>query len=204
MNLEEIKKYKGLIFDLDGTLTDSMPFHAKAWRQVANEHGFDIDESQIYAMGGASSYDIANFYKDKGNPVGDVNSFVKRKIEIYTANIDKVELFNHIATILKNAKSRGQKIAIGTGTRISNATYILKAKGLDTYIDALVTADDVKEHKPDPATFLEAAKRLNLAPQECVIFEDGQLGIEAARNGSFDCIEVNNDRIVHYHQIKRD
>ena len=203
MNYSEIKNYKGLIFDLDGTLINSMPYHALAWKQVAYEHGFDIDVNDIYAMGGSASRDIAAFYKNKGEPVGDIDEYVKRKIAIFQENIPKIEVFQKIFNKLKEAKSLGIKIAIGTGTRTANATRILKEKDLFDYIDALVTADDVTRHKPNPDTFLVAAKRLELEPQDCLVFEDGQLGIKAALRGGFDCIEVKDNEMINYFESDR-
>lgn len=196
MDTSFIYRYKGIIFDLDGTLTDSMPFHVRAWQQVAKEHGFEIKDEEIYRLGGSSSKDIAKFFKDRGENVGDIDEFVKRKIHVYTQNIDKVELFPKIADILVQAKKKGLKIAIGTGTRVPNATYILKLRGLYDYIDALVTADIVTCHKPHPETFLTAADKLGLKPCDCLVFEDGQLGVEAAKNGGFDCVLVDRDEIV--------
>ena len=203
MNYSEIKNYKGLIFDLDGTLINSMPYHALAWKQVAYEHGFDIDVNDIYAMGGSASRDIAAFYKNKGEPVGDIDEYVKRKIDIFQENIPKIEVFQKIFNELKKAKSLGIRIAIGTGTRTANATRILKEKDLFDYIDALVTADDVTRHKPNPDTFLVAAKRLELEPQDCLVFEDGQLGIKAALRGGFDCIEVKDNEMINYFESDR-
>uniref|UniRef100_UPI00402AFC5C HAD family hydrolase n=1 Tax=Succinivibrio sp. TaxID=2053619 RepID=UPI00402AFC5C len=203
MNYSEIKNYKGLIFDLDGTLINSMPYHALAWKQVAYEHGFDIDVNDIYAMGGSASRDIAAFYKNKGEPVGDIEEYVKRKIAIFQENIPKIEVFQKIFNELKEAKSLGIRIAIGTGTRTANATRILKEKDLFDYIDALVTADDVTRHKPNPDTFLVAAKRLELEPQDCLVFEDGQLGIKAALRGGFDCIEVKDNEMINYFESDR-
>ena len=203
MNYSEIKNYKGLIFDLDGTLINSMPYHALAWKQVAYEHGFDIDVNDIYAMGGSASRDIAAFYKNKGEPVGDIDEYVKRKIDIFQENIPKIEVFQKIFNELKEAKSLGIRIAIGTGTRTANATRILKEKDLFDYIDALVTADDVTRHKPNPDTFLVAAKRLELEPQDCLVFEDGQLGIKAALRGGFDCIEVKDNEMRNYFECDR-
>ncbi len=203
MNYSEIKNYKGLIFDLDGTLINSMPYHALAWKQVANEHGFDIDIKDIYAMGGSASRDIAAFYKNKGEPVGDIDEYVKRKIAIFQENIPKIEVFDKIFNELKEAKALGIKIAIGTGTRTANANRILKEKGLLDYIDTLVTADDVTRHKPNPDTFLVAAKRLELSPQDCLVFEDGQLGIKAALRGGFDCIEVKDNEMINYFEFDR-
>ena len=203
MNYSEIKNYKGLIFDLDGTLINSMPYHALAWKQVAYEHGFDIDVNDIYAMGGSASRDIAAFYKNKGEPVGDIDEYVKRKIAIFQENIPKIEVFQKIFNELKEAKSLGIRIAIGTGTRTANATRILKEKDLFDYIDALVTADDVTRHKPNPDTFLVAAKRLELEPQDCLVFEDGQLGIKAALRCGFDCIEVKDNEMINYFESDR-
>ena len=203
MNYSEIKNYKGLIFDLDGTLINSMPYHALAWKQVAYEHGFDIDVNDIYAMGGSASRDIAAFYKNKGEPVGDIDEYVKRKIAIFQENIPKIEVFQKIFNELEKAKSLGIRIAIGTGTRTANATRILKEKDLFDYIDALVTADDVTRHKPNPDTFLVAAKRLELEPQDCLVFEDGQLGIKAALRGGFDCIEVKDNEMINYFESDR-
>ena len=203
MNYSEIKNYKGLIFDLDGTLINSMPYHALAWKQVAYEHGFDIDVNDIYAMGGSASRAIAAFYKNKGEPVGDIDEYVKRKIAIFQENIPKIEVFQKIFNELKEAKSLGIRIAIGTGTRTANATRILKEKDLFDYIDALVTADDVTRHKPNPDTFLVAAKRLELEPQDCLVFEDGQLGIKAALRGGFDCIEVKDNEMINYFESDR-
>lgn len=198
MDYSEITKYKGLIFDLDGTLINSMPFHAAAWKQVANEHGFDIDIEDIYKMGGASSYDIAAYYKNKGFNVGDIETYVQRKISLYKENLDKIVPFEGIVQILKEAKDRGVRIAIGTGSRTVNATRVLTITGLIDYVDALVTADDVSRHKPNPDTFLLAAQKLGLDPKECCVFEDGELGVKAAINGAFDCIEVNDDKIINY------
>ena len=82
MDTSFIYRYKGIIFDLDGTLTDSMPFHVRAWQQVAKEHGFEIKDEEIYRLGGSSSKDIAKFFKDRGENVGDIDEFVKRKIDV--------------------------------------------------------------------------------------------------------------------------
>ncbi|MGN0902735.1 MAG: HAD family hydrolase, partial [Succinivibrio sp.] len=183
MYKDRINSYGGLIFDLDGTLINSMPYHVRAWKQVANEHGFDIADEEIYAMGGSSSLDIAAFYRDRGFPTGDIHEYVKRKIELFTENIPKVEVFESIFEILKNAKERGAKIAIGTGTRMPNAKRIIAEKGLGDYIDAVVTAEQVKRHKPNPDTFELAAQKLGLTNKECLVFEDGQLGILAALRG---------------------
>lgn len=122
----------------------------------------------------------------------------EEKISIFQENIPRIEVFDRIFSELKAAKALGIRIAVGTGTRTANATRILKEKGLIDYIDALVTADDVTRHKPNPDTFLEAARKLELKAEDCLVFEDGQLGIKAALRGGFDCIEVKDNEMINY------
>lgn len=194
----DFSAYKGLIFDLDGTLIDSMPWHTKAWQQVCAEHGFTIDPNLIYKLGGMASRGIVLLFKEEGKNVGDVDEFVQRKIELYRANIDKVELFAPIVKILKDAKARGQKCAIGTGTQRINAEDIVKARNLTPLIDAIVSSDDVKNHKPNPDTFLKAAEMMGLKPSECLVFDDGPVGLAAAKAGHMDCVEVLNGECINF------
>ena len=203
MEYKKLETYKGLIFDLDGTLIDSMPFHAQSWKQVANEHGFDIDIEDIYRLGGSSSYDIARFYKNQGFPVGDLKTYVDRKIEIYLENVPKITVYENIFNFLKKRRENGVKIAIGTGSRTVNVNCVLEAKKIIDYIDTIVTSDDVTAHKPNPDTFLLAAKKMNLKPEECCVFEDGGLGLKAAINGGFDCVEVNRGNFINLYEIDR-
>ena len=203
MKFSKLKTYKGLIFDLDGTLIDSMPYHAQSWKQVANEHGFDIDIADVFRMGGASSYDIARFYKNQGFPVGDLKSYVDRKIEIYLENIPKIRIYDDVFEFLKERREDNVKIAIGTGSRTVNVNCLLEAKNMMDYIDVIVTSDDVTAHKPNPDTFLLAAQKMNLSPEECCVFEDGGLGLQAAVNGGFDCVEVRDGCFVDFYEIDR-
>lgn len=198
INFEDIYRYRGLIFDLDGTLINSMPWHTKAWIQVCAEHGFTIDPKIIYQLGGMASRNIVMHFKEEGKNVGDVDAFVRRKVELYRANLDKVELFAPIAAILRTAKARGLKCAVGTGTQRINATDILKIHHLTDLVDVIVSADDVTRHKPHPDTFLKAAELLGLTPAECLVFDDGPVGLAAAKNGHMDCVEVLNGTLVNF------
>lgn len=203
MKFSKLTKYKGLIFDLDGTLIDSMPFHARAWKQVANEHGFDIDMADIYRLGGSSSYDIARFYKNQGFPVGDIKTYVDRKIEIYLENVPNIIVFEELFNFLKESRKNNVKIAIGTGSRTANVESLLQAKNMTDFIDVVVTSDNVTRHKPNPDTFLLAAERMKLSPKECCVFEDGGLGLKAAVAGGFDCVEVKDGRMMNLYEIDR-
>ena len=152
-----LQNYKGFIFDLDGTLINSMPFHIRAWQQVGKSYGFTVSEDDINTMTGSSGLDIAKYLKDKGNNIPDLKEFVSKKIALYQSNIDKIEVFEDIKDILLKGRADNKKIAIGTGSRNINARTVLEKKGLLNLIDVLITAEDVVVHKPDPETFLKAA-----------------------------------------------
>ena len=198
----DLNKYRGLIFDLDGTLLDSMPHHVRAWIQTAREHGFEIDPKLIYAWGGISSQDVVRRFIDMGYPAGDVDLFVKRKVELYREHINEVKLFAPIEKILKDAHDRGQLIAIASGTQRVNGEDTLRLHHLEKYVDALVCADDVTHHKPHPESFLTAASKLGLSNEDCLIFEDGKLGIEAALAGGFDCVEGQEGEMIKFYKSK--
>lgn len=194
--------YKGFIFDLDGTLINSMPLHVIAWKTVCQEHGFTIDPKLIYDMGGVSSRDVVVHLNKMGHETGDIDAFVKRKVELYREHIDEVKTFPSIEAILRQAFARGAKIAVGTGTQRINAEDIINKLNLKSVVSAIVSCNDVTKHKPFPDTFLKAAELLNLAPSECVVFEDGPLGVKAALAGGFDCVEVENGQFKHFHSSK--
>ncbi len=198
----DLNSYRGLIFDLDGTLLDSMPHHVRAWIQTAREHGFEINPDLIYAWGGISSKDVVKRFSDMGYPAGDVDLFVKRKVELYREHINEVRLFAPIEKILKEAHERGQLTAIASGTQRINGEDTLRLHHLEKYVDALVCADDVTHHKPHPESFLTAAEKLGLNSKECLVFEDGKLGIEAASAGGFDCVEVQRGEMVKFYLSK--
>lgn len=192
----DFERYSGLIFDLDGTLIDSMPVHVRAWQQVSREHGFSIEPQFIYDRGGFSSRNIVLDMKAMGNDVGVVEDFVKRKVELYRAHINEVPLFPQVFSILKNAKDRGAKVTIGTGTQRINVVDILAIHQISHLVDFIVSADDVTEHKPHPATYLKALSLMDIPADKCLVIEDGLPGIQAAKAASIDCLVVDRDQFV--------
>lgn len=189
-------KYSGLIFDLDGTLIDSMPFHVKAWKQVAQEHGFAIEDNFIYDRGGKSSPNIVRDMQSAGHDTGDISQFVQRKLQLYRERMAEVPVFELMEQILKTAKARGAKVTIGTGTQRINAVDILKLHNLDSYVDYIVSADDVAQHKPHPETYLTASELMGVPPEHCLVFEDGKPGIAAAAAAHMDCVIVDKGQII--------
>ena len=195
----DLTRYRALVFDLDGTLIDSMPYHVRAWQQVAQEHdGFVLEPDFIYQRGGFSSPNIVRDLIAVGCKVPSVEAFVKRKVELYRAHMAEVPVFDQVLQILKEARARGAKIGIGTGTQRINAVDILKQHHLSEFIDVIVSGDDVQKHKPEPDTFLKALEQVNVAPQDALIVEDGLPGIQAAANGHLDCLVVDRGNLVRF------
>lgn len=195
----DLTRYRALVFDLDGTLIDSMPYHVRAWQQVAQEHdGFVLEPDFIYQRGGFSSPNIVRDLIAAGCKVPSVEAFVQRKVELYRAHMAEVPVFDQVLQILKEARARGAKIGIGTGTQRINAVDILKQHHLSEFIDVIVSGDDVQKHKPEPDTFLTALEQVNVAPKDALIVEDGLPGIQAAANGHLDCLVVDRGNLVRF------
>ncbi|MCK0526238.1 HAD-IA family hydrolase [Anaerobiospirillum sp. NML120449] len=199
----DFSPYQGLIFDLDGTLIDSMPYHIQAWQQTAKEHGFSIEPEFICERGGFSSRNIVLAMADAGHDVGDVSEFVRRKVELYRSWINKVPLFPRAFDILKTARERGAKIGIGTGTQRINVVDILEIHNISDMIDFIVSADDVTRHKPDPQTYLELMEMMKLTAEKILVVEDGLPGIQAAAAASMDCLVVDNDKFIRLDRPQR-
>lgn len=188
--------YQAFIFDLDGTLVDSMPSHIKAWTDVAQELGFTVDPQEIYNLGGVSSRDVVLYFIDKGHKIDNIDQVVKRKVELYRQHINSIKVFDDIASILINGKKAGKKIAIATGTQKINALDLLEKHKLMTFVDTIISSEDVTKHKPHPQTFLEACNKLNVSVSQALVFEDAIPGIKAAIAGGFDYTIVKNGKFT--------
>lgn len=195
----DFARYQGLIFDLDGTLIDSMPYHVRAWQQVCREHQFDITPEFIYERGGMSSRNIVKELAAAGCNVGSIDDFTARKIQLYREHINEVPLIEPVFKILTTARARGAKITIGTGTQRINVEDMVRIHHLEPLVDFIVSSDDVTRHKPEPETYLKALELMQLAPEQCLVIEDGLPGIKAAASAHIDCLEVLNGEFVKFH-----
>ncbi len=186
-------KYKGVVFDLDGTLVNSMPLHIKAWQRVAQDLHITLSDKWLYEHGGVPSYKIAKMLLtmfDIANQ--DPEKIAQNKTAYYLEYIDQVEVFPKMLELLKFLKAHNIAMSIGTGTLRSNAEYIVKRTVLHDFIKVIVSADEVVNHKPNPDTFLLAAKKMQLPVSECIVFEDTNIGVEAAKRGGFSHVLVKD------------
>ena len=181
---------RGLIFDCDGTLADTMPVHFLAWTAMLHHHGIAFPEPTFYAMGGMPSERIIRqLAHEQQIAVHDVAAMVDDKEARFLANIDQVL---PIASVVEVASvHRGvlpMAVASGGQRRIVRRT--LGIIGVVEWFDAVVGAEDTQRHKPEPDVFLEAARRIGVDPEACVVFEDTEMGLEAGRRAGMHTVDV--------------
>jgi beta-phosphoglucomutase len=189
-------KIKGLIFDLDGTLTLTQQFHAQALHEVfLNDYGIEYTqkEDQEKYSGKPSKHTCEMVLKEHGKhpTTEEIEKCAARKKEVYDKILAKSEIIavKGIEDFLKKAKANGLKLIVATGNKVENTKIILKRAGIAEYFnDEIVGQADVKNHKPAPDIFLHAAKTIGLKPEDCVVFEDSLNGVQAAASAKIKCI----------------
>lgn len=180
----------GLIFDCDGTLADTMPAHYKAWTAMLGRFGIPFPEPRFYAMGGMPTASIIRVLAGEvGVVVTDVEAMVVEKEQLFLTHLDAVTPIDVVLGIASAYRGK-LPIAVASGGYRDTITRTLDRLGVRAWFDALVTAEDTTRHKPDPDVFLEAARRLNVEAAKCVVFEDTDIGLEAARRAGMLGIDV--------------
>ena len=149
----DLTAYEGLIFDMDGTLIDTMPAHVKAWQQTAEEFGFHFEASWLHSLGGMPSYKIAGEVNSKYGLSLDPQAVSTFKMASFAAIEDKGDIIPCTYSLLIEHLGN-KKIAVGTGSQRKSAEQLLDKTDILNKLDILVTATDVKNHKPNPDTFL--------------------------------------------------
>jgi beta-phosphoglucomutase family hydrolase len=182
----------GLIFDCDGTLADTMPVHYKAWAAMLAPHGIEFPEQEFYALAGMPSTKIVQLLAaEQGVVVPDdvIAQMVVEKEQDYLLTVTAVQPIGPVVEIA--SRYRGVlPMAVASGGHRWVVDKTLEAIGVTDWFDAVVGAEDTELHKPEPDVFLEAARRLGVEPVGCVVFEDADLGMEAARRAGMLGVDV--------------
>jgi len=180
---------KGLIFDCDGTIADTMPLHYKAWVAALREHGHDFPEALFYEMAGIPSVRIIELLNERhGYHMPPVET-ADRKEDMYLEMIQHVRAIKPVVEIVRRYAGT-LPMAVATGGTRAIASKTLQSLDVLKFFTALVTADDVQRGKPAPDIFLEAARRIGVDAQKCVAFEDAELGLQSARAAGMTVIDV--------------
>lgn len=189
MKASDFERYDGLIFDCDGTLADSMPVHYVAWRETLLRHEIDFAEDRFYSMGGMPSAKIVTLLALEQGVDADPEAVANEKEELFRTLIGQVRPLQAVCDVALAFEGR-KPMAVASGSGRVIVHKQLEALGLSKLFAAVVTAEDTARHKPEPDVFLEAAARIGVRAQGCVVFEDSPLGFQAAEAAGMDWVDV--------------
>jgi HAD superfamily hydrolase (TIGR01509 family) len=181
--------FRAYLFDCDGTIVDSMPLHYRAWKKALSEWNCPFEEKLFYSWGGRPVTEIiAALNQDHGLNM-PVNVVAKRKENLYYEFVHELKAIPEVVEHIE-AKHGQIPLAVVSGSRRNSVVHSLTALGLLDKFDVLVCAEDYARGKPAPDCFLTAAARLGIAPKDCLVFEDTDMGIEAATAAGMASVRV--------------
>jgi HAD superfamily hydrolase (TIGR01509 family) len=184
-----LQDHDALLFDCDGTLADTMPAHYRAWLCVTEHHGLSFDEDRFYSMGGRPTGDIiATLAREAGLEI-DIAAAAEMKEMAFLEQVESVAPIDPVIEVIHRCRGR-VPMAVVTGGYRHVCRQILQKLGIEDCFDLIVASEDTARHKPDPDPYLEAARQIGADPARCVVWEDSDLGIEAARRAGMQWVDV--------------
>ena len=177
------------LFDCDGTIADSMPLHYLAWKQALGEWNCDFDEELFYSWGGMPVAEIISTLNTRHGLSMPVEAVAKRKESLYYERLPQLKVVPEVMEHIEHGHGRIPFAVVSGSTRESVTASLESLQLLDRF-DTLVCAGDYKESKPDPEGFLLAASRLGVRPEACLVFEDTEKGIQAAKAAGMASVKV--------------
>jgi beta-phosphoglucomutase-like phosphatase (HAD superfamily) len=180
---------KGLVFDCDGTLADTMPLHWRAWQMITQRHNLHFPQDRFYAYGGVPSRDILKLLAQEQGRSLDHIAVAHEKEEAFLPLLSQIEPVHAVVEI---AKENFGKIpmAVASGGTQKIIVQVLEHLNIRHLFNAVVTSEMVVNQKPAPDIFLEAAKRIGVEPKFCRAYEDTELGLTAIRAAGMEAIDV--------------
>jgi beta-phosphoglucomutase family hydrolase len=183
------KKFKAFLFDFDGTVADTMPAHLNAWNKALAVHGLTLSSQQHQEWAGRPTREILQLLSDRHGMVLPVEEFLKEKELHYMGSLSEVKGILPVVEIIR--ASHGKiPMAVVSGSRRKPIETTLAQLKMAHFFDLIVGAEDYVHGKPAPDCFLQAAKALNVKPEDCLVFEDAELGIRSAHAAGMDCLRV--------------
>jgi len=180
---------KGIVFDCDGTLADTMPLHWRAWQMVSERYKFHFTEKRFYELGGVPARDILKMLAEEQGVSLDHIAVSHEKENSYLLTLPEVEPIHAVVEI---ARANHGKIpmAVASGGTQDIIVMVLEHLKIRHLFDAVVTSEMVKNQKPAPDIFLEAARLIGVEPKHCRAYEDTDLGMRAIRAAGMDAVDV--------------
>lgn len=186
-----MRKYEGVIFDLDGVICFTDHYHYLAWKALADSLGIDFDETKNDRLRGVSRMEslaiVLEGYHGPALSQEEKAALADKKNGLYRQSLQTMtpkDLSNEVRETLNALRARGLKLAIGSSSK--NTPLILERIGLDGFFDAVSDGNNIQRSKPDPQVFTMAAEMLRLDPGKCLVVEGALAGLQAAAAGGFD------------------
>jgi HAD superfamily hydrolase (TIGR01509 family) len=183
------KRYAGYIFDCDGTLADSMPVHYYAWASTVHSHGGQIPEDLFYSLGGWPTRKMVLHLNELFGTKLDPDIVAEEKERFYVEHLLTIKPIPEVANFAREVAGFA-RVSVASGGILPVVTQTLKAIGLSELFSVIVTSEQVKHGKPAPDMFLEAARRMEVAPADCLVLEDSPAGFEAATAAGMDYVVI--------------
>jgi beta-phosphoglucomutase len=192
--------YKACLFDLDGVLVDTAIYHFQAWKMLGENFNYQLTEEQNEQLKGVSRVESLNRILDWANYSAtseQKEAWLIEKNENYLqliSTMNPAEILPGVLDFLGQIKEQGYKIALGSASK--NSEVILTKTGLLPWFDLIIDGNKVTKSKPDPEVFLTGAAGLGFKPEECIVFEDAQAGVEAAKKGGMKAIGIGEADVL--------
>ncbi|MFN3189975.1 MAG: HAD family hydrolase [Aureliella sp.] len=187
---------KAIIFDCDGTLADTMPVHYLAWQEGIRPAGLTFDEDQFYRLGGVPTIQIIELLAEQQGKTVDAAAISQAKEAAYLELIGRVKPIEPVLTVAQENYGK-IPLAVGSGgyrDTVMATLHAIEAVGLFEHV---VTAEDTQRHKPEPDVYLRAAELLGVKPTDCMVYEDTDIGIEAATRAGMSAFDVRTIHTPH-------
>ncbi len=188
------RPFAAYIFDCDGTLVDSMPLHYIAWTESLRRHAapFEFTEATFYQYAGVREQDVVRIMNAEHGCDIDPDSVAEVKSEIFRERIPEIQAIGPVADYARALALAGKPISVASGSEEPTVRACLAATGLLPLFDIIITPANVARGKPAPDMFLLAAQRMGVRPEDCLVFEDGQSGLDAAKAAGMQSVFVKS------------
>ncbi|MGA2097593.1 MAG: HAD-IA family hydrolase [Candidatus Acidiferrum sp.] len=183
------RQFGAYLFDCDGTIADSMPLHYVAWKRALGEWNCDFEEELFYSWGGMPIAEIVATLNEKHGLKMPVEDVARRKESLYYEMLPQLKVVPEVLEHIEAQHGRIPFAVVSGSTRESVKASLETLKLLDRF-DTLVCAGEYTRSKPDPEGFLLAASMLRVAPKDCLVFEDTEMGIQAATAAGMASVKV--------------
>lgn len=199
---------KGFIFDLDGVITDTAELHYDAWKKLSDEMNWEFDRELNEKLRGISRMDSIHVIMDHNGVALDESTVVElatKKNDIYVESLDNMTPDDYLPgarELLTHIRSEGYRVALGSASK--NAHKVLKQLNAVHFFDVIGDGNSVTKSKPAPDIFLYASDKLRLQPESCIVFEDAEKGIDAAKAGNFHSVGIGPEERVGHADIRFD